>query len=110
MKFVGSLLALVKWHIGAIVFPCIDLIWTKELVLPQLLQPMRQPAGDAGHGKDRGKEIGVDAHLVVNDSRVEIYVGVDAFPIQPLSRRALDLQGDVIQLRRTASPEKFFTK
>src|SRR3989338_6181667 len=42
-------------HVGPVVFAGIDLIRPEQLVLPQLLEPMRQPAGHARH-RENGRE------------------------------------------------------
>ena len=72
----------IDWHIGPIVLAGVDLIGAEELVFPQLFQPMGQPAGHPRHGKERGKEINLDVHLVVDDARIEIDIGIDALPLE----------------------------
>ena len=78
-------LALVDGYVRSIVLAGIDLIGPKQFILPQLLQPMGQPARYSRHGKERGKEVDVDPHLVIDDARVEVDVGINALAVQGFS-------------------------
>src|SRR5229473_6858994 len=76
--------ALVERQVPTPVLPLVDLIRPVELVLLQLLEPVSQPACDPGHGKDRGERVAGDAHLVIDDARVEVHVGVHLLVCQQL--------------------------
>ncbi len=64
----GVGLSLLDRDIRTIVLSRIDLIRTKQLVFPELLQPMRQPTRHSGDGKERGEQVHFDAHFVVDDT------------------------------------------
>src|SRR5437773_10643871 len=73
---------LVQWQIAPVVLAFINLIGSVELVFLHLLQPMREPTGRPGHGEDRRKGVGGNAHRVVDNSRVKVDIRIDALPAQ----------------------------
>ncbi len=54
--------------IGPMVRAIIHLVGAKEVIVLVLLKAMSEPPCYPGHGKDRCKKIGFDAHAVVNDT------------------------------------------
>ena len=56
----------------------VDLAGAEELVVGHLLQPVGAVAADAGHGEDGCEDVGVEAHLLVDEAAEEVDVGVDA--------------------------------
>ena len=60
---------------------------------------MRKSAGYPRHGKQRSKEIRIDAHFVVDNAGVEIDVGIDALALEQVSSCSFDLQCDLVERR-----------
>ena len=67
------------------------------------LFPLRQPAGRPGYREQDGEHLGLEAHGLIDDSRIEIDVGIELAlnEIFIFERDLLQLQGDV-QLRDSA--------
>ena len=81
--------------------PGIDLPRTGDLLLRILhhLVPLCQPAGRARNGKQHGKHFRLEAHGLVDDSGIEIHVG-----IQLASNKVIVLQRDAFQLQCDVQP------
>ena len=60
-------LALFEGDIRPIMLAGIDLIWPEKFVFPELLEPMGEPTGYPCYRKNWGVEVGIDAHLLVNN-------------------------------------------
>src|SRR6185295_7207863 len=85
-------LALLNRHVVLIVFTGIYLIRAEQFVLSKLFKPMGQPAGHPCDREQRGEQVGLDTHLVVNDPGVEIDVGINPLPLQQFPRDPLDFE------------------
>src|SRR5690606_32139505 len=70
-----------------------------DAVALQLLEPVREPARDAGDGEDRREEVDLDAELLVDDAAVEVDVRVDALGADEVGHLPLELDGDVVDGR-----------
>src|SRR5262245_36040602 len=58
---------LLQRHIRLIAFAYVDLLGPEDAVVLELLEPVGEPAGDAGDGEDGGEEVGGDAEGLIDD-------------------------------------------
>src|SRR5947209_27948 len=64
-------------------------------IVVELFDYMRSPSADAGDGKDRRKEVHVNAQGGVGGGRVEIHVGIEVFLVLHV---LLNLGGHLVPL------------
>ena len=88
----------------------IDLIRPEELVFPELLEPVCQPARDSRHRKKRREQVAVDAHFLVNDPRIKIHIWIDFLTIEQFNRPPFDADGDVVELGGAARAKEFLAQ
>src|SRR5213078_1219020 len=69
---------LLQRHVRLVRLADVNLLGPVDAVVLELLEPVGQPAGDAGDGEDRREQIGRNAERLIDDAGIEIDVGVDA--------------------------------
>src|SRR5262245_56431472 len=73
---------LFQGYIRRVVLADVDLLRPEDAVILELLQPVGQPAGHAGDGKDRREQVAGNAQGIVDNARIEIDVWVNALGAQ----------------------------
>src|SRR5208337_3511698 len=89
----------------------VDLPWTRNLLLRILdhLIPLRQPTGGPRNREQHGKHIRLEAHSLINDSRVEVHIRIELASDEVLvrERNSLQLECDVESLVASCDLEHF---
>src|SRR5262249_9612051 len=87
---------LLQRHVRLVALAELNLLGSVGAVVLELLEPVGQPAGDAGDGKDRCEQVGRNAQRLVDDAGIEIHIRIDALRSDDRCEMLLERHGQVV--------------